>query len=296
MNFNDETKATVDQLATNIYRMSQAMLARDEKTFEDALMDVGLMVQHLRVMSTEKEEESLPASALKDNPPAPMSIARQFVHAWNDLSTLVHSANIEKGFWDDGSDRNKGELIALIHSELSEALEATASRQPAERAHPRVQRRRGRTGGRGHPHHGYVRWVRLRGRRGDRCQARLQRHPPAQARQAFLMTALPAPKKLRTPDKRPLERSIESKVCTYAKARDFLVYKFQSPNHRSVPDRMFVNPDGVVFFIEFKREGEKPTDGQTREIGKLRAYEQAVYVCDSVEDGKGIIDQYVGLL
>ena len=75
-----------------------------------------------------------------------------------------------------------------------------------------------------------------------------------------------------------------------------MVYKFQSPNHRSVPDRMFVNPDGVVFFIEFKREGEKPTDGQTREIGKLRAYEQAVYVCDSVEDGKGIIDQYVGLL
>ena len=99
MNFNDETKSTVDQLATNIYRMSQAMLARDEKAFEDALLDVGLLVQHLRVMSAEKEEEFLPASTLQYSHPVQPTIARQFIPAWDALSTLVHSANIEKGFW-----------------------------------------------------------------------------------------------------------------------------------------------------------------------------------------------------
>lgn len=44
----------------------------------------------------------------------------------NDLSEAVHAANIR--WWQDPKtglpiQRNKGELIALIHSELSEALE-----------------------------------------------------------------------------------------------------------------------------------------------------------------------------
>lgn len=103
---------------------------------------------------------------------------------------------------------------------------------------------------------------------------------------------LPAPKKLRAPDKRPLERYIEAAICKYARGKGFLAYKFVSPSHRRVPDRLFISPGGVVFFMEVKREGEKPNDGQSREIAKLRGYGQAVYVCDSIEDGKGIIDQY----
>lgn len=43
----------------------------------------------------------------------------------NMLSKEIFLANKEKGFWpDDPVLRNKGELIALMHSELSEALEA----------------------------------------------------------------------------------------------------------------------------------------------------------------------------
>jgi NTP pyrophosphatase (non-canonical NTP hydrolase) len=39
------------------------------------------------------------------------------------LQKLVHQTAKDKGWWDDG-DRNKPEQIALMHSELSEALEA----------------------------------------------------------------------------------------------------------------------------------------------------------------------------
>jgi NTP pyrophosphatase (non-canonical NTP hydrolase) len=48
-------------------------------------------------------------------------IKNDFVAAISALGTIVHGVAIDKGWWD--SERNDGELIALIHSELSEALE-----------------------------------------------------------------------------------------------------------------------------------------------------------------------------
>lgn len=41
--------------------------------------------------------------------------------ALTDLSEACHSNMVQKGFWDES--RNMGEIIALIHSEASEALE-----------------------------------------------------------------------------------------------------------------------------------------------------------------------------
>lgn len=88
----------------------------------------------------------------------------------------------------------------------------------------------------------------------------------------------------------PLEKDIERKVCDYAKSLGMLCYKFTSPSRRSVPDRMFITKAGVVFFIEFKRAGQKPTAAQEVEIGKIRATGVQVNVVDSVEQGKRIID------
>lgn len=42
----------------------------------------------------------------------------------NRLCYQVHSDNARKGFWEEGQEKNKGEVLALIHSEISEALEA----------------------------------------------------------------------------------------------------------------------------------------------------------------------------
>lgn len=89
----------------------------------------------------------------------------------------------------------------------------------------------------------------------------------------------------------PLEKVIEKKVCDYAKSKGCLVYKFTSPARRSVPDRLFIMPDGKgVFFIEFKRKGQKPTPAQQVEIEKIRKQGTLVFVADNIETGKRCID------
>lgn len=87
-----------------------------------------------------------------------------------------------------------------------------------------------------------------------------------------------------------LEKDIESKVCEYAKGKGLLVYKFTSPARRSVPDRLFILPDGRMFFCEFKREGQVPTVQQSREHLRLRQQKVSVFVIDNVDDGKSMVD------
>lgn len=88
-----------------------------------------------------------------------------------------------------------------------------------------------------------------------------------------------------------LEKQIEKKVCDYAKSHGMIAFKFSSPGRAAVPDRLFVAPGGVMFFIELKAEGKKPTPAQVREISRLRIMGVAVFVVDNVDDGKRIIDQ-----
>lgn len=90
-----------------------------------------------------------------------------------------------------------------------------------------------------------------------------------------------------------LEKQIEAKVCEYAKSKNVLVYKFTSPARAAVPDRMFVRADGLVFFCEFKRGGQKPTEAQEREHNRLRGHKVPVFVVDNVEHGKAMIDMMV---
>jgi len=51
-----------------------------------------------------------------------------FTEVWNQFAGGVHRNAIEHGWWgedfENPEDRNMGEIIALMHSELSEALEA----------------------------------------------------------------------------------------------------------------------------------------------------------------------------
>lgn len=53
----------------------------------------------------------------------------EFVQAWERMQNESHEIAVSKGWFDDG-DRNFGELIALCHAELSEALEAARNDDP----------------------------------------------------------------------------------------------------------------------------------------------------------------------
>ena len=90
-----------------------------------------------------------------------------------------------------------------------------------------------------------------------------------------------------------LEKHIEKKVCDYAKQQGCLVFKFTSPNNRSVPDRIIIAPGGKVGFLELKRPGNKPTPLQADTLRKLK--EQGCHAgwTDSVEGGKQFVDTLI---
>lgn len=91
--------------------------------------------------------------------------------------------------------------------------------------------------------------------------------------------------------KKMLEKQIEERVGTYAKEQGFLVYKFTSPQRRSVPDRLYISPHGDISFLEFKRSGQVPTPAQAREHERLRNQGVKVFVIDDVDEGRAMVDQ-----
>lgn len=57
-----------------------------------------------------------------------MEINETHVNVINEMTKIIHEDNVNAGWWTDlttgeKKDRNVGELLALVHSEVSEALE-----------------------------------------------------------------------------------------------------------------------------------------------------------------------------
>lgn len=92
------------------------------------------------------------------------------------------------------------------------------------------------------------------------------------------------------------EAKIETAVCKYAKEQGCYVRKFKSSNQRGVPDRLFITPSGVVFFIEFKAPGKKPSDLQRRELNLIESNGGNAEYADSIESGKSWVNFYMGYI
>lgn len=90
-----------------------------------------------------------------------------------------------------------------------------------------------------------------------------------------------------------LERDLEAKVVRYAKGRRCLAYKFSSPSHRGVPDRIIIAPSGHVGFLELKRPGERPTALQQKALNDLKAQGATADWADSFEAAKLFIDALI---
>ena len=87
-----------------------------------------------------------------------------------------------------------------------------------------------------------------------------------------------------------LEKTIEKRVCDYAKSMGMGVYKFNSAARAAVPDRMIIAPTGKIIFIEFKQTGKKPTGPQTRELSRLMKMNVPAFVVDNIETGKYVVE------
>lgn len=87
-----------------------------------------------------------------------------------------------------------------------------------------------------------------------------------------------------------LEKQIETAVKDYARSKGWLAYKFTSPGHAFVPDGLFISPNGIVLFMEFKQLGKKATPGQQREIDRINNHGGAAFLVDSIAEGRSLID------
>jgi len=92
-----------------------------------------------------------------------------------------------------------------------------------------------------------------------------------------------------------LEKNIEQPFADWVnnKVPDWHCVKLTQSGRRGYPDRLLLGPKAKVFFIEFKRPGEKLDRLQTYIKWQLEKLGFKVYVCKSTEDAKRIVRYYI---
>jgi hypothetical protein len=92
-----------------------------------------------------------------------------------------------------------------------------------------------------------------------------------------------------------LEKTLEAKACRKIKELGGLALKFNSTSSRGWPDRLILLNHGVLFWVEFKAQGKKPTKLQLLRRKALINRGFRVYYCDCVDQFDKILC-YEGVL
>ena len=79
------------------------------------------------------------------------------------------------------------------------------------------------------------------------------------------------------------EKTLETRLRKEIEKRGGMALKLSSQLHRGLPDRMVLLPNGVLYFVEMKTTGKRPTHLQTHCHEQLRALHFSVLVIDSTE-------------
>lgn len=87
------------------------------------------------------------------------------------------------------------------------------------------------------------------------------------------------------------ERDIEQRLVKMTKAREGIAFKFVSPGHSGVPDRLILLPGARLGFVEVKAPGEKPRKLQVHMHKLLRGLGFKVYVLDDPKQIGVILDE-----
>ena len=87
------------------------------------------------------------------------------------------------------------------------------------------------------------------------------------------------------------EKVIEQRLVRAVKADGGLCPKFVSPGMDGMPDRLVLLPGARLAFVEVKAPGKKPRPLQLHRHEQLRALGFRVYVLDSVEQIKPLVEE-----
>lgn len=93
---------------------------------------------------------------------------------------------------------------------------------------------------------------------------------------------------------RVLESALESKFRIRVTRAGALTFKFTSPGHAGVPDRIVLAPGGRIYFVEMKRKNGKLRPLQQYTVKKLQEYGFFVSVIDSEESINAFIARIMG--
>lgn len=98
------------------------------------------------------------------------------------------------------------------------------------------------------------------------------------------------------------EKTLEARLVREIEARGGMALKYTSQFHRGIPDRICLLPHGLVFFVELKSTGQKPTKLQqhamqqleklgfiTRVVDSTESLDRLLWILDQAEKLRGII-------